>query len=96
MIYLRQPMKLTKESVEAIADVLHGIRMELRISDGHGKTYDPLEIEDNIAHTYVFDLEDGGRHHPIKDLPDLVRQMFEETVRNIKEEIEYQKSSKEL
>lgn len=77
----------TNETTEAIADVLWGIQLALGIQDGHCKSYDPLEIEDGIAHTYVFDLEDGGRHHPITSNGDLVRQMFEETVQRIQDSL---------
>jgi hypothetical protein len=31
--------------------------------DGHCKHYDPLYFEGAIAHSYVLELADGGRHH---------------------------------
>ena len=45
-----------------------------------GKTYDPLIIEGNIAHSYVFDLEDGGRHHSFKDLKHLETMLINEAI----------------
>jgi hypothetical protein len=42
--------------------------------------YDPMDIElkEKMAHSYVFDLEDGGRHHPYKDLEHLENMIFDE------------------
>ncbi len=41
-------------------------------------------IEGNLAHSYAFDMEDGGRTHSFKDLTHLEEMMFNE----IKKEIE--------
>ena len=46
-----------------------------------GKSYDPLTIEGNTAHTYMFDLEDGGRHHPFRDLQHLEAMLTDEVVK---------------
>jgi hypothetical protein len=53
--------------------------------DYYCKTYDPLVIEGNIAHSYVFDLQDGGRHHKFKDLKDLENMLVSEGIQKIKE-----------
>ena len=38
---------------------------------GHCKTYDPLIIEGNVAHSYIFNLNTGGRHHEFDSLEHL-------------------------
>jgi hypothetical protein len=50
------------------------------------KSYDPMEIElsEKTAHSYVFDLEDGGRHHPFRDLEHLEQMMDAELIKRIK------------
>ena len=42
------------------------------------KHYDPLMIDDEEAHSYVFDFEDGGRHHQYRDLKHLEKMLLEE------------------
>ena len=42
------------------------------------KHYDPLMIDDEEAHSYVFDFEDGGRHHKYRDLKHLEKMLMEE------------------
>lgn len=49
----------------------------------HCKHYDPLVIEGNIAHSYVFNLDDGGRHHEFRDLEHLEKMMMDEGIRRI-------------
>jgi hypothetical protein len=70
---------IDERDVESYAQALWDILLELGIQDGHSKSYDPLTIEGKIAHTYVFDLEDGGRHHEFKDLEQLRVMMLKET-----------------
>lgn len=53
--------------------------------DYYCKAYDPLIIEGNIAHSYVFDLEGGGRHHPFKDLKHLEKMLMNESISRIQE-----------
>ena len=55
--------------------------------DYYGKSYDPLTIDmDNkIGHSYVFDLEDGGRHHSFKNLEHLEKMLMDEGIKRIKE-----------
>lgn len=45
---------------------------------GHCKSYDPLVIEGNTAHSYVMNLDDGGRHHSFESLHDLEQKMIDE------------------
>ena len=47
---------------------------------GHQKSYDPLVIVhgENKAHSYLMDLEDGGRHHPYRDLKHLEGMIVDE------------------
>ncbi len=49
----------------------------------YGKSYDPLVVENNTAHSYVFDLEDGGRHHAFYDLEHLEKMLLDEGIRRI-------------
>jgi len=55
--------------------------------DYYGKSFDPLVIEGYTAHSYVFDLEDGGRHHDFRDLEHLERMLMGEGIREIREMI---------
>ena len=48
------------------------------------KSYDPMRIEGMIAHSYAFNLKDGGRHHDLTEyesvgeiLKDLVKETLE-------------------
>ncbi len=50
---------------------------------GNWKSYDPLTIEGNTAHSYVFDLDDGGRHHPFETLRDLEDMLMREGIKQI-------------
>ena len=44
------------------------------------KSYDPLVIELTEAYSYVFDLEDGGRHHAFESLEHLERMLMDEAI----------------
>lgn len=72
-------LPLTREQqmavVEWLANKYWQILLDLNIQDGHCKSYDPLLIEGGTAHSYVFDLEDGGRHHDFRDLNHLVKML---------------------
>ena len=46
----------------------------------YGKSYDPLFIEGDIAHSYVFDLQDGGRHHEFESLEQIETDMIQEVI----------------
>jgi hypothetical protein len=83
-------MKTNKDTVEAYAQACWDILLALDIQDGHCKSYDPLTIDEaeKIAHSYVFDLWDGGRHHKYGSLYQVINAIKEETVKAIKTEYE--------
>ena len=83
--------KLTKKDVEAYAEACWDLLIKLEIYDGGGKMYDPLTIEGKIAHSYVFDLWTGGRHHPFNSLEELKDKILEETTNSIYENYENKK-----
>ena len=70
--------------IEVYAQACWEILLGLGIQDGHCKMYDPMTIQDNTAHSYVFDLKDGGRHHSFSDLEELKNDVLSETVEQIK------------
>lgn len=79
----------TDRDTEAYAHALYDL-MEEFCPCGHHKSYDPLTIvreagRPAVAHSYVFDLWDGGRHHDMagKTLDDLRLAMLKETARII-------------
>ena len=75
-----------KEMVlEYLAHQLLKIRVAIDATDYGGKSYDPLIIDGKIAHTYLFDLEDGGRHHPFRTYDHLQTMMINETIKECKE-----------
>jgi len=61
------------------------ILMELGIEDGYGKLYDPLVIDENEYHSYIFDLGDGGTHHSYKTLAELEERLKREMIERIRE-----------
>ena len=68
----------TSDRLEAVANFMYQMALELNIMDGYHKSYDPLRIEGHTAHSYVMSLDGGGRHHSFDDLDDLARQMKRE------------------
>lgn len=56
--------------IEGYATALWSLALALGWRDGHCKSYDPMSIKDGVLHSYVFDMKDGGRHHPISDYKD--------------------------
>lgn len=78
---------LSPREIEAyatgVAEVLALVGIELC-----AKSYDPLRIdeEEKIAHTYAFDLWDGGRHHPYESLEQVVQGIRKEAVENLRED----------
>jgi len=72
--------------LEWLAWKFYDLLLKLGIEDGYCKSYDSLLIEDNKCHSYVFDLDDGGRHHPYKNLREIEDKLFNEVVKRIKEE----------
>ncbi|MHA1280747.1 MAG: hypothetical protein ACTSQ8_26670 [Candidatus Helarchaeota archaeon] len=71
--------------IEYLAWKLWSILLDLDIQDGHSKSYDPLVIDEDVAHSYVFDMEDGGRHHSYKNLKHLEEMLYKETLEQIKD-----------
>lgn len=66
--------KITAHEAEAYAQ---GVADVLRLIgwDGNSKFYDPLTIDTQtkVAHSYAFNLWDGGRHHPYESLEQIVK-----------------------
>lgn len=77
--------KLTKADIESYAQACYDLIKALGDGDEHCKMYDPLTIVGKTAHSYIFDLEDGGRHHKFKDLNQLREMILKETIERIKE-----------
>jgi len=53
----------------------------------YGKSYDPLVIECNTAHSYVFNLSEsghGGRHHEFETLKQLEDRLMREVLTDAK------------
>lgn len=72
--------------LEHIARILQDIKNAAIGDSPCCKSYDPLLIEGNTAHSYVYDLADGGRHHKFKSLNDLERMMIDEIKKELKDE----------
>jgi len=86
-MYLQE--KWTDRDLEAYAQALYDVWLALGVQDGHHKSYDPLTIERTthrtVAHSYVFDLWDGGRHHEWDGEPEALRKaLLEEAVMSIR------------
>ena len=77
--------KLNNKDIESYAQACFEILLGLELYDGGGKMYDPLTIVGKTAHTYIFDLWTGGRHHSFKSLEELKDKILEETINIIKE-----------
>jgi hypothetical protein len=85
----------TIRDVEVYATALEDIRYAFDMARS-GKSYDPMTIEQittsegtrYIAHSYAFDLWDGGRHHEAESLERIRKGMLDEVVRNLKEHID--------
>ncbi len=79
--------KIQKRYVlEWLAWKFYDLLLKLGIEDGYCKSYDPLLIEGDKCHSYVFDLGDGGRYHSYKNLREIEDKLFNEIVKRIKEE----------
>ena len=72
--------------LEWLAWKFYGLPIKLGIEDEYCKSYDPLLIEDDTCHSYVFDLGDDGRHYLYKNLREIEDKLFNEVVKRIKEE----------
>jgi hypothetical protein len=58
--WVSEPM--TQKEAEIYVQGMYDLMMMVGC-DGHCKHYDPLFFEGRIAHSYVLELDDGGRHH---------------------------------
>jgi hypothetical protein len=67
------------------AEKLYEIELAALEIDSSRKVYDPLSFWDGEAHSYVFDLEDGGRHHKYDSLGHLEAMLVNEVVGEIKD-----------
>jgi hypothetical protein len=67
------------------AEKLYEIELVALDADGTRKVYDPLSFWDGLAHSYVFDLEDGGRHHEYDSLGHLEAMLINEIVELIRQ-----------
>lgn len=52
--------------------------------DYYSKSYDPLIIDGDEAYSYVFSLNDGGRHHKFNNLKHLEDMLMAEGIDRIK------------
>lgn len=80
-----QDRKLTKNDIESYAQACYDIILALGDGDSHRKLYDPLTIEGKIAHSYIFNLSDGGRHHKFEKLEQLKDMILKETIETIRD-----------
>lgn len=79
---------IQKECVlEYLARKLWKLLLDLDVQCGHCKHYDPLMIEGNTALSYVYDMEEGGRRHKFRDYKHLEDMLYNETLEQIREEI---------
>ena len=60
------------------------------LPDYYCKSYDPLLIdrERKIAYSYVFNFNDGGRHHRFRDLAHLEDMLVKEAIGRVQEMVE--------
>jgi hypothetical protein len=83
--------KLTHDQqrfLEGYSAALQDIEYRMTGDNGCSKAYDPMKCEEEIMHSYAFNMKDGGRHHPVKDyedLEDIKRILLNETAWNIAE-----------
>ncbi len=65
------------------------LSQELEIFSGHCKSYDPLSIDvgHKVAHSYVMDMWDGGRHHSYKNLKQVEDYIFLEFFEEVEREL---------
>ena len=69
--------------IEGYAKALWDLSLAFDWIDVHRKSYDPMTIEDGTMHSYVFNMKDGGRHHPIsqyKDKDEVCNILLEEAI----------------
>lgn len=64
---MEPPTEYERGYIEGAARALWEVLRSTDPSFNHCKAYDPATVKDDAIHSYVFDLKDGGRHHPISD-----------------------------
>ena len=84
--------QLTPRDIEFYVQGLWDLYRELG-GESHCKMYDPLTIIGKTAHSYVLDLDDGGRHHPFTNLEELRRKALKEFAEKIKYELAEEKET---
>lgn len=81
-------LPLTKDQKEMVLEWFAQKIWNTLDEPGHCKSYDPLIIEGNTAHSYIFNLNglDGrtgsGRHHGFKTLVELEERLCKEMQNN--------------
>ena len=82
-------LPLTKLEKEAVLELFARLLWRI-LEEGGGdpdcyhKSYDPLVIEGNKAHSYVFSLsEQGGRHHEFDTLEELEGRLVKDAIDRI-------------
>lgn len=85
---LTHPQKMAV--LEWLAKHLWYVMEESTDRDYHCKSYDPLTLESRsdgtgVAHSYVFDMWDGGRHHEYTTLTQVEEAMVSEVVGTIRD-----------
>jgi hypothetical protein len=76
--------------LEGYAAALQDLEYRLTGDNSCSKSYDPMKCEDEIMHSYAFNMKDGGRHHLVKDYKDfeeIKTTLLEETAYNISEHL---------
>ena len=83
-LYYPNEKKLTPNLVEAYVQGMYDLYIELG-GETLCKSYDPLTIEGDIAHSYVLNFNDGGRHHKLslKDIKEMALKEFVELIKEI-------------
>ena len=75
VIEVRSDKDVTQETaliLEGYALALTDMMYRLDGDSPCSKPYDPMRIEHpRLAHSYAFDMKDGGRHHDLSDYKDL-------------------------
>lgn len=82
--------ELTKEEqdyLKGYAEALQNILHKITGDEPCYKSYDPIDFWKGKIHSYVFDLKDGGRHHPLSDY-ESIDEIKEWMLKQVKEEIE--------
>ena len=68
-------MKITqdeKEFIKGYANALQDIMLKITGYNNVSKSYDPCDFKDDeILHSYSFDLKYGGRRHNLSDFKDI-------------------------